>query len=212
MPIRFLISRQSYLASGLYIGTKQKARDMKEFIFEIRPDGVALFNLKKTDERIRTAVKVLSRSKNLLVTSRKRIAFDALGMFSKLSGANVVTGRFMPGTLTNPQYDKFFEADMVFVVDPMTDYRVVDEAVKARIPVMAVCNSFNETKNIDYVIPANNSSRRSIATLFWIFGRELMKSKGEIGNDREYKYDARDFEGTAEERYQPNEPEEQDEE
>jgi len=198
MPIRSLISRQQYLASGLYIGTKQKTKDMKEFIFEVRPDGIALFNLKKTDERIRTAVKFLSRSKNLLVASRKTISFKPLETFGKLFDVRIVAGRFMPGTLTNPQYEEFYEADLVFVVDPLTDHGVVEEAVKARIPVMAICNSFNETRNIDYVIPANNSSRRALATLFWIFSRELLKVKGEIKNDREYKYTIEDFSGLEE--------------
>ncbi len=193
MPIRFLISRQQYLASGLYIGTKQKTKDMKDFILEIRPDGLALFNLKKLDERIRITVNFLLRSKKVLLASRKRIAFDALETFSKITGANLVIGRFMPGTLTNPQYEDFYEADVVFVIDPMTDHRVVEEAVKARIPVMALCNSFNETKDIDYILPANNSSRKALATLFWLLGREVMKNKGEIEGDRDYKYKVEDF-------------------
>ncbi len=195
MPIRFLISRQQYLASGLYIGTKQKTADMKDFVAEVRPDGLALFNLKKVDERIRTAASLLNKSRNVLIASRKRIAFPALEEFRKVSSARIVAGRFMPGTLTNPTYENFFEADWVFVVDPMTDYRVVEEAVKAQIPVMAICNSFNETRNIDYVIPANNGSRRSIAMLFWMMGREMQKERGEIQNDREYSYRVEDFEG-----------------
>ncbi|HLC58924.1 MAG TPA: 30S ribosomal protein S2 [archaeon] len=197
MPIRFLISRQQYLASGLYIGTKQKTKDMKDFIFEVRPDGVALFNLKKTDERIRMSVKMLLNSKNILVATRKRIGFDALQAFGKITGSRVITGRFIPGMLTNPKYEKFYEADLVFVVDPITDYRVVEEAIKAQIPIMAVCNSFDETKNIDYIIPANNSSRKSIATLFWVLAREIAKAKGEIKNDREFKPKVGDFEGAG---------------
>jgi small subunit ribosomal protein S2 len=159
---------------------------------------LAMFDLKKTDERIRTAVKFLSRSKHILLASRKKIVFAAIETFAKISSVNVVTGRFMPGTLTNPKYDKFYEADLVFVVDPMTDYRVVDEAVKAQVPIMAVCNTFNETKNIDYIIPANNNSRRALAMLFWVLGREIMKSKGDIKNDREYTYKLEDFEGMEE--------------
>jgi small subunit ribosomal protein S2 len=198
MPVRFLISKKQYLASGIYIGTKQKTKDMKEFIFEIRPDGLYLFNLRKTDERIRIAANFISRSKNVLLASRKKIAFSALETFSKITGIKVVTGRFIPGTLTNPKYEGFYEADLVFVVDPLTDYKVVEEALKAQVPIMAICNSFNETRGIDFIIPANNSSRRALATLFWILAREILKIRGEIKNYREYKYSIKDFEGVEE--------------
>ncbi len=75
MPAKLLISRQEYLASGIHIGMKQKTADMKEFIYKIRPDGLAVLNLRKVDERIRIVAKFLSRLKNILIVSRKSISF-----------------------------------------------------------------------------------------------------------------------------------------
>ncbi|MDI6799053.1 MAG: 30S ribosomal protein S2, partial [Candidatus Aenigmarchaeota archaeon] len=47
MPAKLLITRQEYLASGIHIGTKQRTRDMREFIYKIREDGLTVLNLRK---------------------------------------------------------------------------------------------------------------------------------------------------------------------
>jgi len=193
MPVNLLIPRQEYLASGIHIGMKQRTRDMKEFTYKVRPDGLAVLNLRKVDERIRAAAKFLSSLRNILVASRKIIAFESMEKFSEIIGAKLITGRFMPGTLTNPQYRDFYEADVVFVVDPMIDRQVVTEAAKARVPIVAICDTFNETRNVDLIIPANNKGRKALATLFWLLAREILKERGEIKSDKEFKYKVGDF-------------------
>jgi small subunit ribosomal protein S2 len=195
MPQRLLIPRNQYLASGIHIGMKQKTKDMREFIYKIRPDGLAVLNLKKVDERIRYAAKFLARLKNIIVTTRKPVAFDIIKKFGEIIGAKVITGRFMPGTLTNPKYEKFFEAEAVLILDPMTDYQALNEAVKAKVPVVAVCDTINETKDIDLVIPANNKGRRAIGLLFWLLAREILKERKQIKSNSEYKYKLEDFIG-----------------
>lgn len=193
MPIILLIPRQEYLASGIHIGMKQRTKDMKEFTYKVRPDGLAVLNLRKVDERIRAAAKFLSGLKNILVVSRKIIAFESMGKFSEIIGAKLITGRFMPGTLTNPQYRGFYEADVVFVVDPLIDRQVVKEATTARVPIVAICDTFNETRNIDLIIPANNKGRKALATLFWLLAREILKERGKIKSDKEFKHKIEGF-------------------
>src|SRR5438093_1794267 len=127
MPVKLLLSRQEYLASGIHIGMKQRTKQMAEYIYKIRPDGLAVLNLRKIDERIRVAGKFLARFQKILIVARKSIAHEVAKKFAEIVGAEVVTGRFMPGTLTNAQYKKFFEADVVFVVDPLTDYQALKE-------------------------------------------------------------------------------------
>lgn len=193
MPIRFLIPRQQYLASGIHIGIKQRTKDMKEFIYKIRPDGLAVLNLRKVDDRIRVAGKFLSRLKDILIVSRKSVAKEAIKKFAEVVEAKVVIGRFMPGTLTNPNYRNFFEADVVFIIDPLIDHQALEEAVKARVPIVAVCNTFNETRDIDLIIPANNKGKKALATLFWLLAREVLKERGDIKSDKEYEYKVEDF-------------------
>lgn len=190
--------KEEYLASGIHIGMKQKTDQMKEFIYKIREDGLAVLNLSKIDERIKTVAKFLSRLENILVVTRKTIAFDSTKKFAEVINARVVTGRFMPGTLTNPTYKNFFEAQAIVVVDPLSDVQALQEAVKARVPVVAVCDTFNEVKDIDFIIPANNKGKRSIATIFWLLAREILKEKKQIESDKDFKYEIKDFEGTPE--------------
>lgn len=193
MPAKLLISRQEYLASGIHIGMKQRTSDMKRFIYKIREDGLAVLNLRKLDERLKIAANFLARAKKILIVGRKTAAPEALTKFSEIIGAEVVTGRFMPGTLTNPNYKKFFEADVILIINPLNDYQALREAVKARVPVVAICDTFNETRDIDLIIPANNRGRKALATLFWILAREILKKRGQIKSYDEFNYKITDF-------------------
>ena len=195
MAQKLLISDSEYKASGIYIGMKQRTAQMKDYIYRVRPDGLSLLNINKIDERIRTSASFLAKSKKVIVVSRKNISHEIVRKFSEIIGSNFVVGRFMPGTLTNPSYKKFYEADVVVVIDPLMDKQAVAEAVKARIPVIAVCDTFNDTRNVDLVIPGNNKGVRSLATLFWLLAREYMKVKGEVVNDEDFKYTIEDFAG-----------------
>jgi len=192
MP-KLLITRQEYLASGIHIGMKQKTKDMKEFIYKIRPDGLAVLNLRKVDERVRAAAKFLSKMKNILVVSRKSVAHESIKKFSEIVEAKAVAGRFIPGNLTNPEYKGFFEADALLIVDPLADYQALSEAVKARVPVVAICDTFNETGGIDLIIPANNKGKRALATLFWLLAREILKEREKIKADKDFTYKIEDF-------------------
>src|SRR5438445_927161 len=194
MPVeKLLISREEYLASGIHIGMKQRTKQMSEYIYKIRPDGLAVLNLKKIDEKIRVAAKFLARQQKILIVTRKTIAQDIVQKFAEVVGAEVVTGRFMPGMLTNPQYKKYYEADVVFVVDPLTDYQAMREAVSARIPLVAICDTQDETRDIDLIIPSNNKGKKSLATLFWLLSREILKERGKIKSDSEFAYKIEDF-------------------
>jgi small subunit ribosomal protein S2 len=193
MPVHFLVPREEYLAAGIHIGMKERTKHMQLFVYKVRPDGLAVMNLQTIDERIRTAAKFLARAKNMLVVSRKGVAHDAIKKFSEVVGAKAVKGRFMPGMLTNPRYENFYEADVVLAVDPMFDYQALKESATARIPVVAICDTLNETDNVDLIIPANNKGIRSITLLFWLLAREILKERGEIKSDKGFKHKIEDF-------------------
>ena len=194
MPTKLLIPRQQYLASGIQMGMKLKTEDMKEFIYRVRPDGLAVLNLRRIDERIRIASKFLARAKQIVVASKRSTVQKGVKKFAELIKAQAFTGRFLPGTLTNPSFEKYIEADAIFILDPMIDKQALQEAVKARVPVVAVCNSFNETRNVDLIIPANNKGKKALATLLWLLAREILKERGEIKSDRDFKIKVEDFE------------------
>lgn len=192
---RLLVSRQQYLSTGIHIGMKQKTKDMKRFIYKIRPDGLSILNLRKIDERIRIAAKFLARQEKILVVARKPVIKNPLEKFAEIVNAKLILGRFMPGTLTNPNYKGFYEPDVILVNDPINDIRAIEEAVKARVPIVAVCNAGHETKYIDLVIPANNKGKKSIALLYWLLSREILKERKIIKSNAEFKYTIEDFVG-----------------
>lgn len=190
-----LIPRADYLSAGVHIGMRQRTEDMREFIFKIRPDGMAVLDIKKLDERIRIASKFLASKNNILVVSRRGVGAKAAQKFAELVGGRPITGRFYPGTLTNPAYERFYQPDAVLVMDPLVDVQAVTEAVDEHIPVVALCDTFNETKNLDLVLPTNNKGKRAIALIFWLLTRETMKAKELIKSDEEFTAKIEDFEG-----------------
>ncbi|MEM5792871.1 MAG: 30S ribosomal protein S2 [Candidatus Aenigmatarchaeota archaeon] len=190
-----LIPKEEYLSSGVHIGMKTKTASMRKFIYKIREDGLCVLNLKQLDERIGIGAKFLARKKKILIVGRKANVQKGVKKLAEIIGAEYVIGRFMPGTLTNPNYSKYIEPDVVFLTDPLIDKQALKEAVDSRIPVVAMCDTFNETKNIDLVIPCNNKGRRSVAVIFWLLGREILKNRGE----NKYNYKIDDFMSEKEE-------------
>jgi small subunit ribosomal protein S2 len=193
MPEQMLVNKTEYLTAGVHIGMKSCTPYMKQFVYKIRDDGLAVFNLQKVDERIRIAVEFLSKFKKILVVSRKENAAKSIQAFADSIEAKAVAGRFSPGTLTNPSYREFYEPDVVLVVDPLIDDQVVREARKRRVPVVALCDTFNISKDIDLCIPSNNNGRKSLALIFWIMAREILKKQGKIKKDSDFKPTLKEF-------------------
>lgn len=186
---QLLIPKQDYLSAGIHIGMKSKTASMKRFIYKIREDGLCVLNLKLLDERIGIAAKFLAKNKSILIVGRKANAYIGIKKMAEIIRADYVIGRFMPGKLTNPNYNKFSEPDVVLLTDPLADKQALKEAVDSRIPVVALCDTFNETKNIDLVVPCNNKGRKSVALIFWLLTREIMKNRGE----KEFNYKVEEF-------------------
>jgi small subunit ribosomal protein S2 len=186
-----LVSKQDYLSAGIHIGMKSRTANMKKFIYKVREDGLAVLDLKMLDDRIKIAAKFLLNTKKIMVVGRKSNAHKPIKKFAEVIGSDYVIGRFMPGTLTNPNYKKYTEPDVVLLTDPLSDYQALKEALDSRIPIVAFCDTFNETRNIDLVIPCNNKGRKSLALIFYLLAREILKNRGQ----KEFDYKVEDFSG-----------------
>ncbi len=202
-----LVEKTDYLTAGIHIGMKTCTPYMKQFVYKIREDGMAVFNLKLVDERIKIAATFLSGFGRIMAVSRKDNGRRAVNAFTEAVGGRGIERRFIPGTLTNPHYKGFFEPDVVVVVDPLVDTQVIREAKKKRIPIVALCDTFNLARDVDLVIPANNNGRKSLSLLFWVLAREILKERGEIKKDSEFKPTLKDFgdEDKFEEKERPEE-------
>ena len=173
-----LVDKTQYLTAGIHIGMKTCTPFMKQFVYKIREDGLAVFNLQLVDKRIKIAADFLVSFENVLVVSRKENARKAVEAFAEAVEGRGIAGRFTPGTLTNPHYKGFFEPDVVLVVDPLIDTQVIKEAKKKRIPIVSLCDTFNMVNDIDLVIPVNNNGRKSLALVFWVLAKEILKNRG----------------------------------
>ena len=171
---------------------------MEPFIYKVRPDGLFVLDMEQMNERIKIVAKFLSRMdlRKVCVASSKRYGVNPVDQFCSVLECKPYTGRFTSGTFTNPEYDKFFEPNAVIVTDSLADMQIVEEASQAGVPVIALCSTDNSLKNVDLVIPVNNKGRRSLAIVFWLLAREILREKGNLPASGEFGKTIEDFETT----------------
>ena len=191
----FLTPLENYLKVGLHIGTKFRTKYMAPFIYKVRPDGLAVLNVKKIDERIEIAAKFLAQydTKDILVVCRRENGWAGAKLFHKLTGIPVIAWRYRPGLLTNPALEDFKEIKILFVTDPWPDKNAVMDAVRTGIPVVACCDTNNESNYVDLVVPCNNKGKKSLGLMFYLLGKEYMKARGTIKSEEELSIPLEEF-------------------
>ncbi|MDP7116600.1 MAG: 30S ribosomal protein S2 [Candidatus Woesearchaeota archaeon] len=192
---KLLVSQDVYLKSGIHIGTKFRTKYMDKFIYKTRPDGLSVLNLQKIDERIKIAANFLAQYKpeDILVVGRRENGWKGISLFGKLSGAKVFAGRYPPGVMTNPELENFIEPKIILVTDLWPDKNAVQDALKVGIPVIALCDTNNQSNNVDLVIPCNNKGKKSLGLFFYILTRELLRNSGKIDKNADLKEQVDDF-------------------
>ena len=191
-----LLPQDTMLSAGIHIGTKTKARDMEQFIYRIRPDGLFVLDIKKTDERIRVAAKFLARfdPSKIAVVAARLYGRGPVNKFCEVIGATPIVGRFIPGMLSNPLYSDHIEPGVIIVSDSKADVQAVREASSGGIPVIALCSSDNDFCDTDLIVPTNNKGRRALAIVYWLLARQILREKGEIPPDGNIEPSIDDFE------------------
>jgi len=188
MAENFLIKQETYLEAGIHIGTKLKVVDMNPFIYRVRNDGLYVLDLRKIDERIRMAGKLLAKYEpgEVMVVASRTYSGNAASVFSAVTGIKVFQGRFIPGILTNVARADFVEPKILLICDPRSERQAVTEAGTMGIPIVGLCDSDNITTFVDWVIPCNNKGRRSLALIFYLLAREYLMGKGKIASYDEF--------------------------
>jgi small subunit ribosomal protein S2 len=191
-----LLPRDTLLSAGIHIGTRMKTGDMEQFIYRVRPDGLFVLDVKKTDDRIRIAAKFLARFEpaKIAAAAARLYAQEPVSKFCQLTGATPVVGRFIPGLLSNPLYPNRIEPEVLIVSDPRADSQAVKEAASEGIPVIALCSTDNEFSGVDFVIPTNNKGRRALAVIYWLLARQILRERGELSPDKDLPLTIEDFE------------------
>jgi small subunit ribosomal protein S2 len=194
--VKMLVTEETYMTSGVHIGTRQKTSDIKDFIYKVRNDGLYIIDVKKTDERIRNAANFLAKydPSKVLVVSVRLYGQKPIKKLGEFTGFQVVEGRFRPGLLTNPNSKDFLEPEIILLTDPLADIQALHEAENIGIPVIALCDTNNETRFIDLVIPTNNKGRRALALIYWLLTKEILKERKVIKSDEDFSVTMEDFE------------------
>lgn len=191
-----LVPIEEYLEAGAHIGSKFKTSNMDRFAYKCRDDGLWVLDITKIDERIKKAVKMISRqdpSKILIVAGREYAQKPAEKAAEKL-GAKKKIGRYTPGLLTNPSGKEFLEPDLVITADPSVDKQAIKEAANAKVPVISLCDTSNRVDNIDFILPLNNKGKKSLALTYYLLTRETLKERDVIKEDDEFESEIEDFE------------------
>jgi len=194
--IELLVPLDTYLSAGVHIGTHTCTKYMEKFVYRVRPEGLYVLDVRKIDERLRIAAKFLSRftPENIVAVTSRPYAYTPVSKFAEVIRGRSIVGRFPPGILTNPYLPTHIEPEVLVVTDPRTDLQAIKEASETGIPVVAFSDTDAKVDFVDLVIPANNKGRKSLALLYWVLARQILRERREIAPEGEIPQRVEDFE------------------
>jgi len=190
-----LTDPENYLKNGVHIGLTYRTGNMRKFIYKVRGDRLSIFSLNSIDDRIRLVAKLLAKVEkdDVLVVGSRAYARRPVRKFAENTGFRYISGRFRPGSFTNPQEGNFREPKLIMVADPIADKQAVREAARVGIPVIGVCDSNALTRNLDLIIPLNNKGKQSISLMFWLLTKQYLVERGEMKEKDELKDTVDDY-------------------
>jgi len=175
-----LVPLTDYLKAGVHIGTKVITPHMRPFVYRRRNDGIAIINTNLIDKRLKETIELLIKyePEEFILVCKRESGWKAVEKFSELTGVRVFTKKYPAGILTNPSLPDFFETELVFICDPWLDKNALHDAKKIKKKIFALCDTNNYTFDVDFFVPCNNKSNKSLGLVFYILAREYLKAKG----------------------------------
>merc|ERR1711874_803435 len=178
------------LHSECHLGNQNYHTSMERYINHVTPEGIPVFKIEETYNKIRLAARVIAAQPNLedvIVVSSRDLGQRAVIKFATFTGASATSNaRWTPGVLTNHNTKQFKEPRLMVVVDTYADRKAIIEASYMNIPVIALTNSDSNLQYVDVAIPCNNKSTQSISMIFWLLAREVRILNGQLRKDGEW--------------------------
>ena len=189
-----LVPAEEYLTAGVHIGTRFKNGYSDKYVHRSRADGLKILDTAQIDAKLKVLINFLSKFEpsDFVIMGRRENAKKPLQMFAKLVGCDVVTGRYLPGKLTNAALDDFKEYKVVIVCDPLTDKNILNEAFEQGIFTVGFCDSNNKSNKLDLVVPINNKGKRSLSLAFMLLAKHYLANRGVL-KEKDFKYTIEDF-------------------
>merc|ERR1739847_175331 len=178
------------LHSESHLGNTNYHRSMERFVNHVTPEGVPVFKVEETLNKIRLAARLIAGQPNLedvICVSSRDLGQRAVIKFASFTGCSATSNaRWTPGVLTNHNTKQFKEPRLMVVVDTYADRKAIIEASYMNIPVIALTNSDSSLQFVDVAITVNNKSTQSISMVFWLLAREVMVLNGQLRKDEEW--------------------------
>jgi len=160
----------------LFIGTKSQASDIvkkyavecKQFYVNKRWLGGMLTNWATISNSLNSLNSLNAKISNVNLRLKKKEILQMKRQIEKIE-------KYLGGLKdmgTTPQ--------AIFVVDVNKDAIAVSEANKLRIPVIAILDTNSSPEGIDYPIPGNDDSRKSIELICSLISKSMLKNKKKI--------------------------------
>lgn len=174
-----LVPIEDYLKSSIHLGTRVITPDMRKYVYRRRADGLAVFNTSLLDDKMREAVDYLAQfdPKDMIVVCKREAGWKAVNVFAETLGIRAFTKKYPAGVLTNTNLENFFETELVFICDPWLDKNAVSDANRVKLNVMSICDTNNFTAGIDFVLPGNNKSWKSLGMVFYLLTKGYIEKK-----------------------------------
>lgn len=175
-----LIPLEDYIKCAVHLGTKVITPHMRKFVYKRRADGLAVINTIFIDQKLREAVSFLKDydTEKIYLLCRREAGWNAAKKFGEITGIRTFTKKYSPGITTNLSLSDFFEAELTIIGDPWTDKNALQDTIKLKKPIIALCDTNNFTFGVTKIIPCNNKSSKSIGCMLYILAREYCKIKG----------------------------------
>merc|ERR1712050_768959 len=178
------------LHSEAHLGNTNYHHSMERFVNHVTPEGVPVFKVEETLNKIKLAARLIAGQPNLedvIVVTSRDLGQRAVIKFATFTGCSATSNaRWTPGVLTNHMTKQFLEPRLMVVVDTYADRKAIIEASYMNIPVIALTNSDSSLQYVDVAIPCNNKSTNSISMIFWLLAREVRVLMGQLGKDENW--------------------------